>query len=64
MDEHYKQELLKLVDPWTPDQLDNYIKELEVRIDNIRDQIRELKSLKRRKLKNSNLKNNGQRGGM
>lgn len=62
-DEYYRGELLVLVDEWPVEKIDNYIQQLEARLEHTRDQIRALKDLKRRKLRNSKLKDTGARDG-
>jgi len=62
MNDYYKDELLSVVSEWTTGQLENYIKELEKRIENTRDQVRALRSLRRRMLRNQGPKDTGQRG--
>ena len=63
MNDYYKDELLNLVDSWSVEQLDDYIAKLIYRLESTREQITELKALKRRKLRNSRLKENGPRDG-
>lgn len=62
MKDYYKDELLNIVDPWPVERLDNYIVELEERIRYTREQITMLKAIRKRKLRNVNLKENGPRG--
>lgn len=61
---HYKDELLYLIKDWTVSQLDVYIKELEERVTHIKQQLAEMRAMRKRKLRNQDLKDNGPRGGM
>jgi hypothetical protein len=43
----------ELVDPWTVEQLDTYIKELEIRVDDTNKWIKYLRQLRRKKVRKS-----------
>lgn len=61
--EYYKGELLSVLETWTTGQLENYIKQLEDRITDTRQQVRELRELKKRMAKYTKTKDTGTRSG-
>ena len=63
MSDYYQTELLHLIDKWTPEQLESYIESLEERIKNIKEQVTLLRALRKRRMRNRNLKENGPRDG-
>lgn len=63
MNEYYKDELLNIIETWTPEHLDVYIQTLENRIKDTKEQITTLRALRKRKMRNKNLKDTGARDG-
>lgn len=63
MTDYYKDELIHLMQDKTPEQLDEYIKKLEARVEETQRHIHALKEVKRRKLRQFKTLDNGQRGG-
>jgi hypothetical protein len=57
------EEVLYIISTWTVERLDQYLKELEERIENTRTLIAEVKRLKKTKQRRKPLEN-GPRGGM
>lgn len=60
--EHYKQELLAMVREWTPDRMDAYIDELEMRLHVTKEMLHELKLIRRQRRKHGP-KDTGSRSG-
>ena len=47
--DHYKQELLVMVEQWNMERLEAYIKELELRLEATKEMLHELKLIRRRR---------------
>lgn len=63
MSNYFRDELMHLVDEWDIVKLDTYIQLLEERLVHTRAQIQDMKNLRRKKLRNSKLKETGPRDG-
>ena len=64
MKEHYKQELLLLIETaWSSQQIEKYIAELHERLEVTKEHIRALQAIKKRKNRNKGLKDTGARDG-
>lgn len=65
IDIYYREQLLRLVEGWTVEQIDKYIEKLEERILYTRDELQALKELRNKKLrKQKAAKDTGTRGGI
>jgi hypothetical protein len=62
MNDFHLQEILELAEEWSVEQLDSYILQLEKRVENTRNLMRELTNLRKRKTKYRNVKDTGPRG--
>ncbi len=63
MNDYHLQELLTLAQSWDLDQLNTYIEQLEQRVKDTRNLIRELSNLKKRRTKYDKVKETGIRSG-
>ena len=63
MNEYYKQELMMMVEGWSDEKLLTYIMELEQRLEYTQQHLRALRAIKKRRGRNKNSKDTGQRGG-
>jgi hypothetical protein len=64
MNEYYKQELLLMIEQWPDERVQQYIHELEQRLENTKEHLRALRAIKKRKGRNKNPKDTGTRGGL